>query len=56
MNIDQLDSRGKVITQWCFAPRGELAVGEHQAGAEGVSGDDGVALASANRRVRCPSC
>ena len=27
MNIDELDSRGRVVTQWCFAPEGELAVG-----------------------------
>jgi hypothetical protein len=28
MNIDELDSGGKVVAQWCFAPQGNLAVGD----------------------------
>src|ERR1700722_3319465 len=28
MNIDQLDSAGKSVCQWCFAPEGELASGD----------------------------
>jgi hypothetical protein len=28
MNIDQLDSAGNRICQWCFAPEGELAAGD----------------------------
>jgi hypothetical protein len=28
MNIDQLDSAGKRVCQWCFAPEGELASGD----------------------------
>jgi hypothetical protein len=28
MNIDELDSRGKVVAQWCFGPKGDLVVGD----------------------------
>jgi hypothetical protein len=28
MNIDQLDSAGNRVCQWCFAPEGELASGD----------------------------
>lgn len=28
MNIDELDSGGRVVTQWCFGPRGNLVVGD----------------------------
>jgi hypothetical protein len=28
MNIDELDSRGNAIAQWCFAPEGHLAIGD----------------------------
>jgi hypothetical protein len=28
MNIDELDSRGKVVAQWCFGPLGNLAIGD----------------------------
>jgi hypothetical protein len=28
MNIDQLDSAGNRVCQWCFAPEGELAAGD----------------------------
>jgi hypothetical protein len=28
MNIDELDSSGRVATQWCFAPQGDLAVSD----------------------------
>jgi hypothetical protein len=28
MNVDELDSRGKVVAQWCFGPRGDLVVGD----------------------------
>jgi hypothetical protein len=28
MNIDELDSRGKSVAQWCFGPEGDLAVGD----------------------------
>jgi hypothetical protein len=28
MNIEELDSGGAVVTQWCFGPKGNLAVGD----------------------------
>ncbi len=28
MNIDELDSGGRVVAQWCFAPRGNLVPGD----------------------------
>jgi hypothetical protein len=28
MNIDELDSGGRVFAQWCFAPLGNLVVGD----------------------------
>jgi len=28
MNIEELDSGGKAIAQWCFAPQGRLVVGD----------------------------
>jgi hypothetical protein len=28
MNIDELNSNGKVVAQWCFAPQGNLVVGD----------------------------
>jgi hypothetical protein len=28
MNIDELNSDGKVVAQWCFAPHGNLVVGD----------------------------
>jgi hypothetical protein len=28
MNIDELDFRGNAVAQWCFHPRGNLAVGD----------------------------
>jgi hypothetical protein len=28
MNIEELDSEGNVVNQWCFGPQGNLAVGD----------------------------
>jgi hypothetical protein len=28
MNVDELDSRGKLVAHWCFRPRGGLVVGD----------------------------
>ena len=28
MNIDELNSDGRVVAQWCFAPQGKLVVGD----------------------------
>jgi hypothetical protein len=28
MNIDELDTRGRVVAQWCFGPRGDLVAGD----------------------------
>ena len=28
MNIEELDSGGNVVNQWCFGPQGNLAVGD----------------------------
>jgi hypothetical protein len=28
MNVDELDSRGKLVAHWCFGPQGDLAVGD----------------------------
>jgi hypothetical protein len=55
MNIDELDSRGRVVTQWCFAPEGELAVGDAMLAQKiALETMEGKALASANSRVIRP--
>jgi hypothetical protein len=52
MNIDELNSRGRVVTQWCFAPQGELAVGDVMLAQKiALETMEWTALASANRRV-----
>jgi hypothetical protein len=52
MNVDELDSRGKVVTQWCFGPQGELAVGDVMLAQKiALETMEWNALASANRRV-----
>jgi hypothetical protein len=52
MNIDELNSRGSVVTQWCFAPQGELAVGDVMLAQKiALETMEWTALASANRRV-----
>jgi hypothetical protein len=28
MNIHQLDSAGRIVMQWCFAPEGKLVIGD----------------------------
>jgi hypothetical protein len=28
MNIHQLNPKGRKVTQWCFAPEGELVIGD----------------------------
>jgi hypothetical protein len=28
MNVDELDSEGKIVAQWCFAPLGNLVIGD----------------------------
>jgi hypothetical protein len=28
MNIDELDSHGKVVAHWCFGPQGDLVIGD----------------------------
>jgi hypothetical protein len=28
MNIDELDSTGRIVAQWCFSPHGNLVVGD----------------------------
>jgi hypothetical protein len=55
MNIDELDSRGRVVTQWCFAPQGELAVGDIMLAQKiALETMEWKALASANSRVIRP--
>lgn len=52
MNIDELDSRGQVVTQWCFAPQGDLAVGDVMLAQKiALETMEWTALASANSRV-----
>jgi hypothetical protein len=52
MNIDELDSSGKVISQWCFAPQGDLALGDVIVAQKiALETMEAKALASANRRL-----
>ena len=52
MNIDELNSRGRVVTQWCFAPQGELADCDIMLAQKiALETMEWTALASANRRV-----
>jgi len=55
MNVDELDSRGRVVTRWCFAPQGEVAVGDVMLAQKiALETMEWKALASANRRVLRP--
>jgi hypothetical protein len=48
----ELDSRGRVVTQWCFAPQGELAVGDVMLAQKiALETMERTALAAANRRL-----
>jgi hypothetical protein len=51
MNIDQLDSAGNRVCQWCFAPEGELAAGDCMLAQKiALETFETEALAIANRR------
>jgi hypothetical protein len=52
MNIDELDSNGRVGTQWCFAPQGDLAVSDVMLAQKiALETMEWKALASANSRA-----
>jgi hypothetical protein len=52
MNIDELDSEGRKVCEWCFLPKGDLAAGgcmlPHKIAVETFESD---ALATANRNL-----
>jgi hypothetical protein len=58
MNIEELDCRGSVVTQWCFVPRGNLAVGDVLLAQKiALETMEFEALAKANRnRMFVPAC
>lgn len=50
MNIDELDSSGKMIAQWCFAPQGNLVAGDVMLAQKiALETMENEALAAANR-------
>jgi hypothetical protein len=52
MNIDELDPNGSVAAQWCFARRGNLALGDVMLAQKiALETMEENALASANKRV-----
>jgi hypothetical protein len=58
MNIEELDSRGNAVAQWCFVPRGNLVVGDVLLGQKiALETMELEALAKANRnRMFVPAC
>jgi hypothetical protein len=58
MNIDELDSRGRVVARWCFGPRGNLAVGDVLLAQKiALETMELEALAKANRNwISVPAC
>jgi hypothetical protein len=52
MNVEELDSCGKTIVQWCFAPQGHLVVGDVLLAQKiALETMEREALAAANRQV-----
>jgi hypothetical protein len=52
MNVEELDSSGKAIVQWCFAPQGHLVVGDVLLAQKiALETMEREALAAANRQV-----
>jgi hypothetical protein len=52
MNVEELDSTGKTIITWCFAPKGDLVVGDVLLAQKiALETMERGALAAANRRV-----
>jgi hypothetical protein len=58
MNIDELDSRGRVVAKWCFGPRGNLVVGDVLLAQKiALETMELEALAKANRNwISVPTC
>jgi len=53
MNIDELDPAGQVVAQWCFAPQGNLVVGDVLLAQKiALETMESEALRVANRRPR----
>ena len=51
MNIDQLDSAGNKVCEWCFAPKGNLAAGDCMLAQKiALEGFESEALVIANHR------
>jgi hypothetical protein len=52
MNVEELDSGGKIVVQWCFAPEGQLVVGDVLLAQKvALETMEREALAAANRQV-----
>jgi hypothetical protein len=52
MNVEELDSGGKTIVQWCFIPEGDLVVGDVLLAQKvALETMEREALAAANRQV-----
>jgi hypothetical protein len=52
MNVEELDSTGKTIITWCFAPQGDLVAGDVLLAQKiALETMERGALAAANRRV-----
>jgi hypothetical protein len=53
MNIHELDFAGKIVAHWCFAPQGNLAVGDVLLAQKiALETMEGRALTRANRQAR----
>ena len=54
MNIYELDFDGKTVARWCFAPKGNLAIGDILLAQKiALETMEGQALAIANRQACC---
>jgi hypothetical protein len=52
MNVHELDSAGRMVAQWCFAPQGQLVVGDVSLAQKvALETMEREALAAANRQV-----
>jgi hypothetical protein len=53
MNVDELDSVGKRVCEWCFLPEGQLAAGDVMLAQKiALETFESQALAVANRRLQ----
>jgi hypothetical protein len=57
MNIHQLNPKGRRVAQWCFAPEGDLVIGDILLAQKiALETMEREALTIANARTHCQQC